>query len=487
MQGAHSSSLIMKKKLLLFLILALGISSLWAKDYDFNVDNIYYQLISPSECAVCNNGSYNTYSGTISIPSTVIYQDKILNVTNISSSAFRGCSRLVSVNIPNSIIKMGSDVFKGCTSLTSIEIPSSVVEIGSSAFSGCYSLSSCIIQPGLKKLDSWFFQNCSSLQNFIIPSTVAEVSNQVFVGCDLIKDIIVDPQNEYLKTIDGVLFSADLSSIISYPCSRRNDHYSIPEGVKTIEYTFLNQNPYVTSLTIPQSVTTVKMHGLNGNPNLSKIRILATVPPTCASGAFGWNDNLTITLEVPQGCVDVYKSSYEWKKCWKIIEFTDDADGKPDAKKQVATPMISYENGKISFTCETKNVTYTSFISSSDFCAYNTSEINISATYNISVYASAEGYDRSITATATLCWLESEPKTEGINNLTRLNSTPVLISSNGNYLNISGAENIDHIEFYNLLGAYLGAEQVINGEASFETNENFVIVKIGEKSIKVKK
>lgn len=61
------------------------------------------------------------------------------------------------------------------------------------------------------------------------------------------------------------------------------------------------------------------------------------------------------------------------------------------------------------------------------------------------------------------------------------------VSSIGHMINIKGVENVNHIEFYNLSGSYLGTEQVVNGDASFETDEKLVIVKIGDRTIKVKK
>ena len=156
----------------------------------------------------------------------------------------------------------------------------------------------------------------------------------------------------------------------------------------------------------------------------------------------------------------------------------------PQCKK----PIISYLNGNLSFRSDTEGSKFIYSIKDDDIhFAETTSGVDLSVTYYISVYAVAEGYRQSETSAATLCWLESDPKTEGINGLEKLATSPVLISSNSNGLNITGVENATHIEFYNLSGSYLGAEQVINGEASFETNENFVIVKIGEKSIKVKK
>lgn len=99
----------------------------------------------------------------------------------------------------------------------------------------------------------------------------------------------------------------------------------------------------------------------------------------------------------------------------------------------------------------------------------------LSTTYIISIYATKPGHiDFEL-----LCCLESDLETEGINNLTRLSTAPGLISSVESTLNITGAENVNHIEFYNLSGSYLVADQVINGEATFEIDEKLVIAKIG--------
>jgi len=58
-------------------------------------------------------------------------------VTIIGYYAFRGCSGLTSVTIPDSVTSIGSSAFSGCSKLTSITIPDSVTSIGNYAFSGC--------------------------------------------------------------------------------------------------------------------------------------------------------------------------------------------------------------------------------------------------------------------------------------------------------------------------------------------------------------
>ena len=80
---------------------------------------------------------HSDYSGTVSIPSTVYYNNTKYSVTSIGENAFSTCFALTSINIPNSVKNIGDEAFYGCHGLTSIIIPESVTNIGNRAFYKC--------------------------------------------------------------------------------------------------------------------------------------------------------------------------------------------------------------------------------------------------------------------------------------------------------------------------------------------------------------
>ena len=139
----------MKRLFLLFFsaLLCTAVSA-----HDFEVDGIYYRITSSSDLTVgvtyrgsWDNEYSNEYTGSVVIPEKVTYNSKEYSVTSIGSSAFRGCSGLTSVTIPNSVTSIEKNAFDGCSGLSSVTIPNSVTSIGSNAFIGCDGLTAVYI------------------------------------------------------------------------------------------------------------------------------------------------------------------------------------------------------------------------------------------------------------------------------------------------------------------------------------------------------
>ena len=83
-------------------------------------------------------------------------------MTSIGSYAFRDCSRLTSVTIPDGVTNIGVSALEGCSSLTSVTIPNSVTKIDVAAFAYCHNLNNIVI-PSDCILNTDAFRNCSSM------------------------------------------------------------------------------------------------------------------------------------------------------------------------------------------------------------------------------------------------------------------------------------------------------------------------------------
>ena len=111
-----------------------------ATAHDFEVDGIYYNILSEEEKTVEVTSGATRYTGSIVIPATVTKPGTsgvLYSVTNIGYGAFSSCTSLTSIEIPNSVTIIGNSAFHNCSSLTSIEFPNSVTTIEEGAFCGC--------------------------------------------------------------------------------------------------------------------------------------------------------------------------------------------------------------------------------------------------------------------------------------------------------------------------------------------------------------
>lgn len=159
--------------------------------------------------------------------------------------------------------------------------------------------------------------------------------------------------------------------------------------------------------------------------------------------------------------------------------------------KVCAKPTISYVNGKITYACETEEVLFTSSITNDDIKTYDTTEIDLKLTYKISVYASKPGYQDSEIATATLCWIEQEPYTEGITDedgVMEVKTKPMMIQTENGIISILGIDNGIETQVYDNKGMMRGSVISIDNQAIINTNlttGDIAIIKVREKHIKV--
>lgn len=119
---------------------------------------------------------------SVTIPNTV---------TVIDDDAFHDCSRLASVIIPNSVTSIGDLAFYDCSSLKNVVIPDSVTSIGKHAFYSCNMLESVAIGNSVTSIGEWAFYDCISLKNIVIPDSITSIGDYAFYSCDSLESVII--------------------------------------------------------------------------------------------------------------------------------------------------------------------------------------------------------------------------------------------------------------------------------------------------------
>ena len=469
----------MKKQLLLLamLLLPLVASAHYIEVKNADGVTIYYNYINNGTELGVTYGS-NSYRGNVAIPEEVTYMNRTRKVTSIGDRAFYECSGLTSVTIPNSVTNIGDYAFAGCYNLTSVTIPNSVTSIGDHAFYECTGLTSVTIPNSVTSIGKYAFCECYRLTSVTIPNSVTSIGDFAFSWCVGLTTVTI-PNS--VTSIGGSAF---------YGCTGLTS-VTIPNSVTSIGNDAFAYCSGLTSVTIPNSVTSIGSQAFDGVDFPTVVSLIENpfmiTGKTSILRTFTQNTFNNATLYVPKGTIDKYKATDGWKDFLFIEEGTGGGDTPTTQKCE--KPTISYENGKLTFTSETEGAVCQYSITDTDIKAGSGNEVQLGVTYNISVYATKLGYENSETATATLCWIDQQPKTEGITNgIANIPAQAVLIQSAGGSIKVQGVDEGTQVNVYGINGTQAGSAISQSGAATINTNlqpGSIAIVKIGQKSVKV--
>ena len=181
-----SSNAIMKKQLLLLVMMMLP---LVASADAVEIDGIWYNMVSTSNTAEVAQNPSGKYSDAIVIPEKVTYDGTEYSVTSIGVAAFKDCTGLTSITIPNSVTSIGELAFLGCTGLTSITIPNGVTSIGGGAFAYCIGLTSATIGYGVTSIGEAAFSECRGLTSVTMGNSVTSIGDCAFDQCISLTDV----------------------------------------------------------------------------------------------------------------------------------------------------------------------------------------------------------------------------------------------------------------------------------------------------------
>ena len=358
------------------------------------------------------------------------------NISDIGEYAFYGCSALKEIVIPDAVKSIGKYAFFECSGLESAKMGSGVEAINPCAFSQCSSLKELTIGCQVKIINESAFRGCLSLPSVTIPQAVKEIKDNVFAGCTQLKKVIMDDSEEDLKLGSNggnpIFYSCPLDSVyigrnISYGISPFQSNTSLRAVKITDKETEISAKEFygctnLQRVIIGDGVTTIGDWAFSGCQSLkyfafgtqvqtigkeafsdcsAVIEIIskANTAPVCGDQALDDINKWECKLYVPDGCLATYQAADQWKDFF----FSEEGQGtleegseETPGEKKCEAPTIRLKGGKLLFESKTNGVIFHYSITHSDVKNDITNgEVVLTNTYNISAYASKEGYENS--------------------------------------------------------------------------------------------
>ena len=267
-----------------------------AKDNPGGAASVTWTLDSNGVLTISGSGEMRDYSYT-QAPWWYSYSDEIVSleikpgVTGIGSCAFSSCENLASVTFSDSVNRIGSSAFEACSKLDHIIIPNMVSEISVWAFGDCSNLTDVTLSESITKIDEYAFKGCG-LKQIHIPSSTTTIEAMAFAFCDDLTQITVDANNTAFKSVDGVLFSKDMTALFQYPDGKTANYYATPDNVLYIKSGAFTGAKHLQAVSIPHGIQSIEDIAFQRCTKLQNVYYYGTDEEWSAVSIGSYNDSL---------------------------------------------------------------------------------------------------------------------------------------------------------------------------------------------------
>ena len=176
-----------------------------------------------------------------------------------------------------------------------VVIESGVTNIGSHAFFMCNNLESVSIPEGVTTIEDRAFWQ-TSLKNITIPASVTQIGStikEVFYQCYDLESITVANGNTAYRSVDGVLYTADGTTLIQYPQNKADISYKMIDKATKIDFLAFNYTQNLQTIDF-NNVTEFADKAVYGNQALQEIVLKNAA--SLGNQAFSGNREVTSVL-----------------------------------------------------------------------------------------------------------------------------------------------------------------------------------------------
>ncbi len=314
-------------------------------------------------------------------------------VEKISSYAFKNCVNLESAVFQDGVKTVGYQMLYGCTSLTELDL-GTMENFGDEEFYGCTALKTVTIPRTWTTWSSMIFEHCTGIEEFIvedghpafytvdgvvynrytstlemfpygksghfsipdgitttcemgfasnltsiyIPDSTTDIGFYNLRFCESLEYVYVGDGNPSYRSIEGVLFSKDGSTLLQYPAAREGD-YAIPDGVTTLrDYSFYGAS--LEEVYFPEGLKETGWRTFEGCDNLRYIRFNADLHEI--SGSFRDCPSLT-SVTIPSSVETIYNFAFlNCSKLGSVVLLGDVQTIQSQAFDDCLNPLIIY-------------------------------------------------------------------------------------------------------------------------------------------------
>ncbi|MCR5836304.1 MAG: leucine-rich repeat protein [Lachnospiraceae bacterium] len=273
-------------------------------------------------------------------------------ITNIGSTVFWKAG-IKKIQLPSSLESVGYGTFWGCSKLTEINIPKSFKNMGQIAFEKCCALKNItvdeenqdyssengvlynkaktklILYPAGREEDSFSIPNTvtelgeyafdynQNLKYIGIPAMLTSLGSEVpFTEICKVEDFYVEDENQEYCSVDGSIFSKDISRMIHYAVGKNDIAYEVPKGVNTVGEDAFCYAASLESVTFPSTVKKIENGALDNCTSIKKITVLN---PNCDMN-YIFSSLRGLSDLVIEGYQDSTAYAYATEKGLKFVE-----------------------------------------------------------------------------------------------------------------------------------------------------------------------